>query len=204
MTNEDALRALRQHTQEFLKKHRLQIAAHFHDSENQSVWFFNDGQNFGGHDSFKIDGDKPGIGDPVKLEVYGVRVYNFAEINVHQLPPAELPRGSGDPDFMATVKLTGCSVVTQKRHSDGGPLVAHIQPDRDHGQSGGVLQEALHGARFEGSRHSTEVYGRLDYGDNDATVIALRKDSGWNLYVQEWGKTSGKEKIDKVKKFPLG
>jgi hypothetical protein len=198
MTGQEALAALIADPKKFLKKHRLRVTALFTTSQQEVVWLYNDGQNFGGHDSFSIASDNPGTGHPTPVDVLGVRVYSFSDVNPTALPAATLPAAGAGPGLMATVMLTGCAVVTQDRRSGSGPFVAHIQPDA--GQSGEQLEDALQGAHFAGSTHSTKVYGRRDYPHPQrATAIALREGTTWNLFTQAFGD----HQIDEVKKFTL-
>lgn len=198
MTGQEALAALLAAPMPFLHVHRLRITALFDPSGPDQVWLFNDNQHFGGHDSFSIDAANPGIGDPTPLAVFGVKVFDFAAINPAALPPAHLPPPGAGPGFMATVLLTGCSVVMQPLSAGSGPFVAHVQPDG--GQTGQQLQAALQGARFAGSAHPTGVYGRLNYPQPQrATVIALRAGTHWTLYAQAFGALS----IDTVQSVSL-
>jgi hypothetical protein len=199
MTGQEALNKLLENPKKFLEKHRLKVTAHFADTQQEMVWLYNDGQNYGGHDSFDMaNGAKPEHGHPVSLAVFGVRVYDYANIVSTALPAVPLPASGAGPGFMATVMLTGCTVVMQERAGGIGPFVAHILPAT--GQSGAQLEDALHDAKFTGSTHATKLYGRHQYpGTLSATTIALRDGSSWFLYTQSFGNNE----IHEVKKYSL-
>lgn len=196
MTGHEALALLRANPLGFLGTHRLRITALFDPTGPDQVWLFNDQEHFGGHDSFSMQSSDPGYGGPAQLTVLGVAVLDFAAVDPTALPPALLP--AAGLDFMATVMLTGCAVVTQPLVAGSGPFVAHIRPSP--GQTGEQLQVALQAARFAGSAHATGVYGRLNYPQPQrATVIGLRDGTHWTLYAQAFGAAS----IDAVQSFQL-
>jgi hypothetical protein len=193
MTSQEAFEKLVKHTEDFLKHHLVRVPS-VASGAGGAFWIFDDQQNEGGKQSFKIVGEDNQQPGQFQFNGSSIHVLKSDEIDIENIPATVLGRGTEQPAL--TVKLTGCSVVMQKHHDR--LLIAHIQPI---GISGDRLEDQLkHRGKFRDTARDDhfEVYGRHQYPDLEATALAIRDGHTWRVYTQSYNLDDRKHPIKKV------
>jgi hypothetical protein len=196
MTPEQAFNKLVEKPSDFLEKHVIRVQS-LATPPQTSYWIYDDGENLGGKQSFRIAAEDPSQPNQFQFTGTALPTQDSDTIDIESIAPTELQLTSTSP--LMTVLLTGCSIVMQA--SASSLLVAHIRP---RGIDGDKLQEKLEKkGQFQGttSRSGLKVYGRENYPQpRRATVIGFLKGDEWKIYAQAID-LENKQPIRRVKRI---
>ena len=204
MTPSDAIDALQDDPEEFLKKHLLVIAGSTQPSGTRDYWIgYKDGPTMPGNpEKFRIQSSTLGqTGVEHKFSAHSVKMLASRDVIKSAADLAQIPGHvlSGSlPPLMVTGQLTACTFAVGK--APAGLICTHLQPGANiipgpamglpaspaaRPLSGPELNTAvLNAGKFAGGGKVDVAFGPKFYPGQNVTIVGVNKGGVWSIWAQ--------------------